>query len=318
LPASNKQEHLYFREGIDMTGDTAKQRIEEIRARLAADNYPSSRIESYCRLLSRIEQHLLPHKVIRENQYSRWFSNGDFDISDLRHFLTQFSVFSNFFVVAQLLKTINAPTLEAMHASKEILMNELGVAFHSKKDQTTTTRPAANNNDFTESEGTVDGSVFRFSAAHFEWLLHMTTRLGLQFKDIGKRKHATQSTLHFCDELARIYGAEDSSTAMGASFAVENWAAAGFWKELIQGVKLFKVREIPDLPIGFFIWHDMVEDQHARHTWEELEEAFFSHDELDENKFIRGGVDMLDGVQAFWNGLNADRMSRDDTRTIAS
>ncbi len=155
----------------------------------------------------------------------------------------------------------------------------------------------------------MDGSTFHFASAHFEWLLHTTSPLGLDFKDLGKRKHGTKSTLFFCDELARIYGAEDTSTALGASFAVENWAAAGFWKELIRGLMRFQEREAPGLPLGFFTWHDMVEDQHAQHTWDELEEEFFAHKELDEGKFIQGGVEMLDGVLSFWAGLNADRLA---------
>ena len=94
-----------------------------------------------------------------------------------------------------------------------------------------------------------EGSIVRFSAAHFERLLRMTTHLGLEFKDVGKRRHGTRRTLFFCDELARIYGSEDPSIALGASFAVENWAAAGFWKELIRGLEIFKKRETPTLPL---------------------------------------------------------------------
>lgn len=301
-----------------MTGDLPKQRTQEIRARLQGGRHSSSEIERYCRLVSRIEQELLPHEVIVANRYTRWFSDGVLDLEDTRHFVQQFSVFSNFFIVAQLLKTINAPTLEAMHASKEILMNELGVSFHSPKKRETVVQNSAQMDESVEFSGTVDGSIFRFSAAHFEWLLHIAAVLGLEFRDLGKRKHGTQSTLHFCDELARIYGSDDSSVALGASFAVENWAAAGFWKELIRGLNKFKTREAPDLPLGFFVWHDRVEDQHARHTWEELEEDFFSSAELNENGFIRGGVEMLDAVLAFWNGLDADRMSRNDIRRVAS
>lgn len=293
-----------------MVPSFAGGRADQIRARLEGSAYPREKIDKYCRLVERIEKELLPHEVIVNNRYTRWFESGDFDATELRHFVTQFSVFSNFFIVAQLLKTINAPTLEAMHASKEILMNELGVVFRNpeKKQQT----------EEVESEGTVNGSTFRFSSAHFEWLLRMATHLGLEFKDLGKRRHGTPTTLFFCDELARIYGAEDTSTALGASFAVENWAAAGFWKELIRGLTVFKERECPDLPLGFFTWHDMVEDQHARHTWDELEEEFFAHDKVDEDKFIQGGVEMLDGVLAFWNGLNDDRLARETSHRAAS
>jgi hypothetical protein len=72
------------------------------------------------------------------------------------------------------------------------------------------------------------------------------------------------------------------------------------------------------MPLGFFLWHDMVEDQHAKHTWEELEEEFFGHEVVDENKVIKGGVEMLDGVTAFWNGLNSDRLARRSARQLAS
>lgn len=298
-----------------MVPSFAGRRANETRVRLQGSAYPPEKIEKYCRLVERIEREILPHEVIVNNQYTKWFETGDFDREHLRHFLTQFSVFSNFFIVAQLLKTINAPTLEAMHASKEILMNELGVSFHNPEKKS---RNAAAPNETIESEGTVNGSTFYFASAHFEWLLHITSHLGLDFKDLGKRKHGTKSTLFFCDELARIYGGEDTSTALGASFAVENWAAAGFWKELIHGLQKFQEREAPDMPLGFFTWHDMVEDQHAQHTWDELEEEFFAHEELDENKFIQGGVEMLDGVLAFWNGLNEDHVARDKVRKLAS
>ncbi len=297
----------------------AGQRAKETRARLHGSSHPPAKVEKYCHLVERIEKEILPHEVITNNQYTRWFERGEFDVTDARHFLTQFSVFSNHFIVAQLLKTINAPTLEAMHASKEILMNELGVSFHNPHKKPAARKTGAQSEeDMYEFEGTVDGSVFRFSAAHFEWLLRITTHLGLQFKDVGKRRHGTKSTLFFCDELARIYGSADSSTGLGASFAVENWAAAGFWKELIRGLQTFKRRESPGMPLGFFTWHDMVEDQHAQHTWDEMEEEFFGSEDVDENKFIRGGVEMLDGVLSFWKGLNEDRLAREKLRKIAS
>ncbi len=302
-----------------MTSGITGQRAREARESLRSSNYPPDKVDQFCGLVERIEKEILPHEVIVNNRYTRWFEKGECDLTEVRHFLTQFSVFSNHFIVAQLLKTINAPTLEAMHASKEILMNELGVSFHNpnRKPPARTAAPQ-DEEEPAEFEGTVDGSVFRFSAAHFEWLLRITTHVGLKFQDVGKRKHGTASTLFFCDELARIYGSPDTSIALGASFAVENWAAAGFWKELIRGLRAFKKRDAPGLPLGFFTWHDMVEDQHARHTWDELEEEFFSHEDVDGDRFIRGGVEMLDGVLAFWNGLDADRLARKDARRLAS
>ena len=183
----------------------------------------------------------------------------------------------------------------APRAGKEILMNELGVIFNGRVDD-----------EGVATEGTVDGSRFRFSAAHFEWLVRFAAPLGLRFEDLGKRRHGTPSTMFFCDELLRIYGNEDPSIAEGASYAVEHWAAAGFWKELIAGLRAFKERECPELPLAFWTWHDRVEDQHAAHTADELVEAY-EMPWFDEEKFLAGAAEMLNGVKAFWDGLEADR-----------
>ena len=97
---------------------------------------------------------------------------------------------------------------------------------------------------------------------------------------------------------------------MGAAFAVENWAAAGFWKELISGLEKIKTRKVPQMPLAFFTWHDKIEDQHKSHVWDELRECYESA-EFREEPFIRAGVRMLDGVRGFWNGLNDLRIHGD-------
>ena len=75
------------------------------------------------------------------------------------------------------------------------------------------------------------------------------------------------------------------------------------------GIEAFKQREIPDLKLAFFTWHDAVEDQHASHTQDELAEVFFKEG-FDRQKFISGGMEMLDGVARFWDGLYDDRNRR--------
>jgi hypothetical protein len=105
-----------------------------------------------------------------------------------------------------------------------------------------------------------------------------------------------------------VYGSDDPSTSEGASYAVEHWAAAGFWKELITGLERFCAREQLDLPLAFWTWHDKVEDQHAQHTEDELAQAV-AVDGFDEHRFLDGAHRMLDGVHAFWSGLNADRIA---------
>lgn len=160
--------------------------------------------------------------------------------------------------------------------------------------------------ELVSTEGTIEGGKFRFQAAHFEWLLRIAEKLGIGFSDLGHRKHGTKSTLFFCDELVRLYGSDDYATSQAASYAVENWAAAGFWKELIQGLTTYKKKYCPSMPLAFFTWHDRLEDQHALHTQEELEEYFFTR-KFDQNAFIKYGNEMMDGIAVFWDGLDEQR-----------
>src|SRR5205814_9032179 len=200
------------------------------------------------------------------------------------------------------LRVINAGTLAQARAAKEILMNELGVIYR-RPDQDR--RPAGATDEeakdregdpeLVSTEGTVDGGTFRFRAAHFEWLLAVGQGLGLGFDDLGKRRVGRPSTLKFCDELQRLYGNEDGQVASGASFAVENWAAAGFWQELEDGLFAIKRQRHPHLRLAFFTWHNRVEAQHAGHTMEELEEVYFSPD-FDRGKFFQGGREVLEAI----------------------
>ena len=263
------------------------------------------------RFRRRVEALVHHHPVVVDNAYTRWFATGAADRDEVRHLAVQFSVFSHLFVEAQLRKVLNAADLDSYRSGKEILMNELGVVFRPTHGGAAV--PDGVDPDIVSTEGTVDGGRFRFTAAHFEWLLRFGAPIGLGFDDMGKRRHGTHSTLFFCDELLRIYGSEDASIAEGASYAVEHWAAAGFWKELIAGLSAFKARECPGLPLGFWIWHDKIEDQHAAHTADELAEAFFRPD-FDEAKFLAGAAEMLDGVKAFWDGLEADRLAYENRR----
>ena len=260
----------------------------------------------------RIEQEFMRHPVVTHNAYTAWFAGGDIPLEHLRDFTVQFSVFSNQFLLAALNRVINADSVHAARESKEILMNELGVIYSNGRSSHATTDDADREGDpaLVSTEGTVDGGKFRFQAAHFEWILRFAESIGLTFDDIGKRRHGTPSTLHFCDELFRLYGSDDYNEAMGAAFAVENWAAAGFWKELIQGLERVKATKVPLMPLAFFTWHDKIEDQHKAHVWDELRECYES-DKFREEPFISAGVKMLDGVKVFWDGLNQMRLHGD-------
>jgi hypothetical protein len=268
--------------------------IEERR-----EGYTAERATRFLRFRARLKRDLLPHRVITNNQYTAWFRLGQQNEAQLRDFIVQFSVFSNLFLLAQLQKMINADTLEGMRASKEILANEIGVSFNARSGD-------ASDPETCGTEGTVQGGVFRFEAGHFEWLLQIAEQLGLKFSELGKRRLGSPATLFFCDELARLYGSEDYAVSQAASYAVENWAAAGFWDELIQGLQRFGQARGVQLPLGFFVWHRRLEAQHARHTQEELEEYYFQN-RLDEDAFVSFGNQMLNAVAAFWDGLDRSR-----------
>ena len=275
-----------------------------------------------------VDRTLMRHPVVVDNAYTAWFAEGRVPLDHLRHFTVQFSVFSNQFLLAALNRVINAGTLDAARESKEILMNELGVIYvdgehppgarpadadriHIDPERG---RPGARLVDadrdadpaLVSTTGTVEGGTFRFRAAHFEWLLRFGAALGLRFGDMGKRRHGDPSTLFFCDELFRLYGSGDYNEAMGASFAVENWAAAGFWQELIAGLERVKAEQVPALPLAFFTWHDRLEANHRDHVWHELR-ACYDSPSFEDEAFIAAGVTMLDAVRAFWDGLYAAR-----------
>ena len=253
---------------------------------------------SFMQFRRRLGREVLNHPVISANPYTQWFRDGVLSREQARAFLVQFSVFSNEFLFAQLRKMVNADTLEEMRASKEILANEIGVGYRGR------TRDDA---ELGSLVGTIEGGTFHFGAAHFELLLRMAKPLNLTLAQLGKRRFGTPETLHFCDELMRLYGSEDYAVAEAASWSVENWAAAGFWDELVEGWKIFRKRQnLSSLNLGFFSWHARLEQTHAQHTWDELE-SFCREREVDEDAFIRNANEMLDGVYVFWKGLDEQR-----------
>lgn len=287
-----------------------------IKKRLYQGELTEKQVKDFQDFLTKVDQEFLQHRIIISNVYTRWFSKGTATDEELRHFIRQFSVVSNQFLVAALLKVINSPTLKQSRASREILLNELGVIYRNSRHSVSTNtalteeeKDREGDPDLVSTEGTIEGGIYRFRAAHFEWLIGVAEGLGLHYEDLGKRKHGSPTTLHFCDELQRLYGSDDPQIAEGASFAVENWAAAGFWQELEVGLTRIKQTRHPNLHLAFFSWHNRVEAQHAGHTLEELEEVYFQPD-FDQGKFCQGGREILEAIAVFWDGLNSDRLRR--------
>jgi hypothetical protein len=257
------------------------------------------------------------HAIVKSNPYCEWFGKGEATIDEAKELVVQFSVFSNLFLLAQLNKIINAPTLTEMREGKEILANEIGVVFRPKSKRS---KDIAGEHDpeIVSTEGTVEGGVYTNRAAHFEWLCDVGKSFGLGFEDMGKRKHGSEATIHFCDKLFEIYGSEDISVSLGASFAIEHWANAGFWDDLVDGMAKLNKRDGPGVvlsdgtvshkaPLGFWKFHQALEAQHAAHTMDELEEAYAEGRITDEAKFEEAANAMLDACAVFWEGLEAER-----------
>ncbi|MBL4795629.1 MAG: hypothetical protein JKY24_09065 [Pseudomonadales bacterium] len=247
---------------------------------LQAGSFSLDKVDGFHAFLQRVDHETLNHPAINFNEYCNWFRQGEMPCSVVKDFLVQFSVFSNLFMVAQLKKMLNADTLEGLRASTEILANEVNEILNSPSQE---------------------------RATHFEWLVKMGESLGLSFSDMGKRHHGSVSTLFFCDELSRLYGDRNSLTVTAASYAVDSWAAAGFWDQLIEGLVNFKERNnLSDMPLVSFTSHSKFESNHAHHGRRELEGYYFTHD-FDEDAFIIRSNEMLDGVKAFWDGLERNR-----------
>ena len=265
-------------------------------------NYTKKKEKKFLIFLQKINNELLNHEIIKNNKFTKNWSTKNLSKKEVKDFLIQFSVFSNQFLVAQLQKVINSTTFEAARESKEILANEIGVIFNSKKRKLENTEEEEDNSKLVSTNGTVDGGTYRFAAAHFEWIYKIAQKLDLKYEDIGRRSHGRDTTLYFCDKLIELYGGDNYNKSVSVSYAIENWAAAGFWKELIVGLRKYNLNSDVKLPLSFFTWHDKIEDQHAEHTQEELEDIYFN-EEIDEKQFIKDGNEILDSLLVFWNGL---------------
>ena len=236
---------------------------------------------------NRVSKSVLSHPVVTNNSFTKEFSNGQACLTKQKVLVQQFSVFSQLFLIAQLKKIINAPNLDEMRDGKEILCNELGVKFYN---------------------GSIEKGTYSHSYAHYEWLVHMAKELGLNYNDLGKRCLGNPSTLYFCDELSRLYGSSNDNVAIAASYAIENWAQAGFWNELIKGFEIINEKRIQNkekpLPLGFWKFHAKLEEQHAAHTVEELKSVYLDNRITDSEDFIFYCEEMLDAIDIFWRGID--------------
>ena len=176
------------------------------------------------------------------------------------HFVRQFSVFSNQFLVAALLRVINAPTLEQARSAKEILMNELGVIYRRESGRceprtqvvAEEAKEREGDPDLVSTEGTVDGGLFRFRAATSNGCSPSARRSDWASTTWGSAGTGGLMCFGSATSFMRLFGSEDDQIAEGASFAVENWAAAGFWQDLEDGLLAHQGNPHPRAQGGLF------------------------------------------------------------------
>ncbi|MEC4673447.1 MAG: hypothetical protein VST68_04600 [Nitrospirota bacterium] len=241
------------------------------------------------------------HPVIVDNPYCKWFKKGDATEGQLIDLFEQFAVFSKWFLLAQLMRVLNASDLEAETHARFILANELGVRI--------------------SPDGSTENQTFKTQWAHINWLRDTARPLHLNPERLGSWDTASSSTRAFIKGLEETYGNKDGEVGRGASYAIETWAAWGigngdaseannFWKELITGIEMYnkknKLEGASAIPLKFFLFHFNSEKGHADNVLDELKESF-SKPEFDCTKFINAGVKALNSIYTFWLGLDQIR-----------
>lgn len=236
---------------------------------------------------------IMCHPIVAGNRYLTRFAEG-VTFAQARHELQQFSVFAAQFDVAQAQLVANAPTFEAYLERLKVLLNEKGVPYE---------------NGF---EGELS-SHWSLDTVHFTWMRSMADGLGLQFEDLAKIWIAHSGTKAFVEATFQSYASTDQSTALGASFGIENWAANSLWKPWIAGMRKLNGTLSRPVNLGYLTYHNLEEEHHSQATLDELLDNF-REPWFDGEKFLAGAEKILTGgVQAYYESQLATLPEKDDT-----
>lgn len=258
-----------------------------------------SRQKEFDRFWVAVQRDIHGHPVIVANPYCKWFKKGQANQEQIIDLFGQFAVFSKWFLLAQMMRMLNAIDLEGETRARYILVNELGVE--------------------TSPNGHTENLTFKTEWAHINWLRKTAEPLKLDAVRLGSWESASASTKNFIEGLEATYGNKDGRVGRGASYAIETWAAWGigkgermesenFWKELIAGIDLYNQGKKPEstIPLDFFRFHFENEKGHGDNVLEELRSAF-EHTDFDKQKFLSGGKQALEAIYTFWLGLDQAR-----------
>jgi pyrroloquinoline quinone (PQQ) biosynthesis protein C len=258
------------------------QVLEKLRRRVEVGGVTEEQEQEFEKLLLKIGKEIISHPAISNNVYLRRFSEG-VTFRQARHETQQFSIFAHSFDEAQAKLVANAPTFEAYQERLKVLLNEKGIPYK---------------NGF---EGELTGR-WSLKHVHFIWLLRMAEGLGLGFEDVGKIWLADEGTRAFVDATSKYYASRDPNIQLGASFAIENWAANYLWKPWLSGMRKLNATLKKKINLGYLTYHEAEERHHSQATIDELLENFLE-DWFDADEFLRGARGILDeGVSAYYLG----------------
>lgn len=278
---------------LQLFASQAERVSGNVRQLVAAGEMSPEQAFEFQQLLADACAWVMCHPIIADNQYLERFSRG-VTFAQARHELQQFSVFGLQFDVAQCKLVANAPTLESYHERLQVLLNEKGIPY---KDG---------------FEGELTG---RWSPAtvHFSWMQETARGLGLRFEDLGKIWLAQPGTKAFVDATFETYASTDQNLALGASFAIENWAANSLWTPWIAGMQELNKTLRPPIQLGYLTYHEAQEAHHSQATLDELLDNF-RQPWFDAGRFMEGAEAILTrGVQAYYASQLASLPERDDT-----
>jgi hypothetical protein len=271
----------------------ADRALDDVRTLVAQGEMTPEAATDFQQLLIDACARVMCHPIVASNHYLERFCEG-VTFAQARHELQQFSVFAAQFDVAQAKLVANAPTQEAYEERLKVLLNEKGIPYK---------------NGF---EGELTGR-WGLETVHFTWLRNMATGLGLKFEDLGKIWLALPGTKAFVNATFECYANTDPSTALGASFGIENWAANNLWKPWIAGMRKLNATLSPSVNLGYLTYHDSEEEHHSQATLDELLENF-REPWFNAEHFLSGAEQILtEGVQAYYESQLATLPEEDAT-----
>ncbi|HKT33427.1 MAG TPA: iron-containing redox enzyme family protein [Nitrospira sp.] len=230
-----------------------------------------------------MRQLVLRHGAIN-NVYLTRFRTGNVADKEFREFAIEFYNFARFFpriLVAQLVNTEDEQVAEEL---TKVLYSELG-----------------------------DGQC-----RHRHELLY---RDFLRSAGVDIHEAMTQpmlpSTRSYIEGMEHLYSDGNHAKALGASFGLENMAIT-MWDHLIPGLTHLKNTRYPQVDLTYFTFHRELEITHEEameHAVEAVEGAGQQGlSDMEKEDFRIGMIAVLDHLEAFWMGLERQRLPNEPAR----